>query len=395
MPKSKIEPEAKPNIPVSPGQEVLDDFLKRKELNKWRYIVDVITDEDCEALLILIEEHKEAEANMLLKEEMKNKPFVKAKIKEEQQTDGSCDRQTDSTSLESEDNMKRTMKCRKNLKGEFYVYTYVRNQKKILKLIEVDTAESESDKTSGKETEISDSDAHSEGQKKISSGDSIVEIETDKTEESIQELLVLREKPEEITINSDSDRNSSSPNTASIYADHVDNNKSRLSLQTVSSMLMLLSTTDGYEVDTTDHDEKQHATDLSHVPTVKLTESTGKTTEGKPFTETDPRNLSQRDFCSVTYTEESDELKDSEVESDPKSPVLDAKAEGGEQGESQTDKVDAPKSPVPDAKVDAPKSPVPDATVAAPKSPVPDAKVDAPKSPVPDAKAEGGEQGES
>ena len=54
MPKSKIEPEAKPKIPVGPGQEVLDDFLKRKELNKWRYIVDVITDEDCEALLILI-----------------------------------------------------------------------------------------------------------------------------------------------------------------------------------------------------------------------------------------------------------------------------------------------------------------------------------------------------
>ena len=35
--------------------------------------------------------------------------------------------------------------------------------------------------------EISDSDAHSEGQKKISSSDSIAEIETDKTEESIQE----------------------------------------------------------------------------------------------------------------------------------------------------------------------------------------------------------------
>ena len=181
MPKSKIEPEAKPKIPVGPGQEVLDDFLKRKELNKWRYIVDVITDEDCEALLILIGEHKEAEANMLLKEEMKNKPFMKANIKEEQQTDGSCNRQTDLTSLESEDEMKRTMKCRKNLEGEFYVYTYVGNQKKMLKLIEVDTAESESDKTSGKETEISDSDAHSEGQKTISSGDSIAEIETDKT----------------------------------------------------------------------------------------------------------------------------------------------------------------------------------------------------------------------
>ena len=85
--------------------------------------MDVISNEDCEALLILIEEHKDAEANMLLKEEMKNKPFVPAKSKEEQQTDSSCDRQTDSTGLESEDDIKKTMKCRKNLEGEFYVYT--------------------------------------------------------------------------------------------------------------------------------------------------------------------------------------------------------------------------------------------------------------------------------
>ena len=218
------------------------------------------------------------------------------------------------------------MKCRKNLEGEFYVYTYVGNEKRMLKLIQVDTAESESNKTSAKETETSDSDAQSEGQKKISSEGSIVEVDT---EESIQELLVVRGKPEEITINSDSDRSSSTPNTASIYADQMDINKSRLSLQTVSSMSMSLSTTDGYEMETTDTDAKQHVTDLSHVRTVKLTESTEKTTEkGKPFTETDPRNLSQWDFCSVTYTDESDE-----VESDPKSPVLDAKAEGGEQGD--------------------------------------------------------------
>ena len=159
------------------------------------------------------------------------------------------------------------------------------NEKRMLKLIQVDTAESESNKTSAKETETSDSDAQSEGQKKISSEGSIVEVDT---EESIQELPVVRGKPEEITINSDSDRSSSTPNTASIYADQMDINKSRLSLQTVSSMSMSLSTTDGYEMETTDTDAKQHVTDLSHVRTVKLTESTEK---GKPFTETDPRNL--------------------------------------------------------------------------------------------------------
>ena len=281
MPKSKIEPEPKQKIPTGPGQELLDDFLNRKDIQKWRYVVDVISNEDCEALLILIDECKEDEVNMLLKEEMKNKLFVKTTIKEEQQTDGSCNRQSDSTGVASEDDIKKRMKCRKNLEGEFYVYTYVGNQKRMLKLIQDDTAESESNKTSAKETETSDSDAQSEGQKKISSEVSIVEVDT---EESIQELLVVRGKPEEIIINSDSDRNSSNPNTASIYADHIGSNKSRLSLQTVSHMSLSLSTTDGYEMETTDTDTKWHVTDLSQVPTVEPTELTEKTTEkGKPF----------------------------------------------------------------------------------------------------------------
>ena len=52
---------------------------------------------------------------------MKNKPFVKARIKEEQQTDSSCNRQSDSTGVASEDDIKKKMKCRKNLEEEFYV----------------------------------------------------------------------------------------------------------------------------------------------------------------------------------------------------------------------------------------------------------------------------------
>ena len=136
---------------ISPGEQTLNDFLQKEDICKWRYVVDIISDEDCEALLILIEERKEAEANMLLKEQMKNKPFQKAKIKEEQQTDGSCDKQTDSTGSDSGEELKKKLKCRKNLEGEFFVYTYVNNEKKMLKLVEV--TDSETDKTSEKDTE--------------------------------------------------------------------------------------------------------------------------------------------------------------------------------------------------------------------------------------------------
>ena len=80
--------------------------MQKQDICKWRYVVDIISDEDCEALLILIEERKEAEANMLLKQLMKNKLFEVPKIKEEQQTDGSCDKQTDSTGSDSGDGTK-------------------------------------------------------------------------------------------------------------------------------------------------------------------------------------------------------------------------------------------------------------------------------------------------
>ena len=41
---------------IAPGRETLDDFLRKQDICKWRYVVDIISDEDCEALLILIEE---------------------------------------------------------------------------------------------------------------------------------------------------------------------------------------------------------------------------------------------------------------------------------------------------------------------------------------------------
>ena len=78
----------------------------------------MISNEDCEALLILIEERKEAEENMLLKQEIKNIPFEISKIKDEQQTDWSCDKQrdaTDSTGPDLADELKKKISLQTTL----------------------------------------------------------------------------------------------------------------------------------------------------------------------------------------------------------------------------------------------------------------------------------------
>ena len=61
----------------------------------------------------------------------------KVKIKQERQTDGSCDK-TESESC-TESSSATDKKCRKKLAKEFFVYTYVGNEKKMLKLVEMDT----------------------------------------------------------------------------------------------------------------------------------------------------------------------------------------------------------------------------------------------------------------
>ena len=65
----------------------------------------------------------------------------KVNIKSERQTDGSCDR----TEIESStDSSVKKKTCHKNLGEELFVYTHVGTQKKMLKLVEMDTTDGSS-----------------------------------------------------------------------------------------------------------------------------------------------------------------------------------------------------------------------------------------------------------
>ena len=136
------------------GNLTLEDFLRDKDINKWRYIFDVITDEDVEAIDILITERCLAEAEKERKEKekeqkkaMKEFKDSKVQIKSEHQTDGSCDKTETSSMTGSltgslmESSVSQKKACRKKLAKEFLVYTYIGNQIKKLKLIEMDIAE--------------------------------------------------------------------------------------------------------------------------------------------------------------------------------------------------------------------------------------------------------------
>ena len=110
------------------GIFTLEEFLRDKDINKWRYIVDVIRDEDVEAIDNLIAERHLAEAEKERKElekeqkkAMKEFKDGKIQIKSERQTDGSCDKtETSSTvtgsSTEGSASEKKTC-CKKTGKG--------------------------------------------------------------------------------------------------------------------------------------------------------------------------------------------------------------------------------------------------------------------------------------
>ena len=124
----------------------LDEFLKHDDLKKWRYIIDIVKEDDVEALQILIDERRLAEdeqkEKQMTKIDKKAKQEIaegKIKIKQEKQTDGSCDK---TSSEESSTSNSQKTSCRKKLPKEFFVYTYVGNEKKKLKLVEMDTTQS-------------------------------------------------------------------------------------------------------------------------------------------------------------------------------------------------------------------------------------------------------------
>ena len=103
----------------------------------------MISDEDVEAIQILIDERRLAEEEKEQKDVAKQQKKAiqelkqgKTSIKAEHQTDGSCDKTESGSSTDSSVGQK---KCRKKLLKEFVVYTMVGNERKMLKLIEMDT----------------------------------------------------------------------------------------------------------------------------------------------------------------------------------------------------------------------------------------------------------------
>ena len=107
--------------PAKPKEETLNDFLKKKDLKKWHYVIDMVSPEDIEAIDILITQRRNEEAS--LDKEIKEEPV----LKDGKQTDGSCDRTagsgtdaTDATDTQKGKQHKKRI-CRK-LNKELIVY---------------------------------------------------------------------------------------------------------------------------------------------------------------------------------------------------------------------------------------------------------------------------------
>ena len=132
-----------------------EEFLRDKDVKKWRYLIDLISDEDIEAIQICIDERGRAEEEKEEKDIAKQQKKAlkefndgKINIKTERQTDGSCDRTETECSTDSSVQKKT---CHKKLLKEFFVYTYVGSQKKRLKLVEMDSTDM--DNTDGSSSE--------------------------------------------------------------------------------------------------------------------------------------------------------------------------------------------------------------------------------------------------
>ena len=137
------------------GDYTVDELLKLDGLHKWRYVVDMASNEDCEALEILIIERRQAVAAELEKQIKKEKIDPNSKdplvIKEEKQTDGSCDhtsslegtekQMTDATDPTDSDTsvQVKQKKVRRKLNKEFVMF--VGDEKRRIKILELDSDE--------------------------------------------------------------------------------------------------------------------------------------------------------------------------------------------------------------------------------------------------------------
>ena len=126
-----------------------EEFMKDPDINKWRYVVDVISDKDIEAIQILIDERRLAEEEKERKDiekqqkkAMKEFRDSKVNIKSERQRDCSCDKMETGSLTDSSSDKRKT--CWKEWSKEFYVYTFIGNQKRMLKLVKMDSTEGRS-----------------------------------------------------------------------------------------------------------------------------------------------------------------------------------------------------------------------------------------------------------
>ena len=142
--------------PAKPKEETLNDFLKKKDLKKWHYVIDMVSPEDIEAIDILITQRQnevEASLDKEIKEEMEGEKPV---LKDGKQTDSSCDRTTGSgtdvtdatDATDTKKGKQHKKRIHRKLNKEFIVY--VGEERTKMRLVEC------SDSNSLRETSESD-----------------------------------------------------------------------------------------------------------------------------------------------------------------------------------------------------------------------------------------------
>ena len=137
-----------------PKEETLDAFLKRKDLKKWHYFIDMLSPEDIEAIDILITQRRHEEEEALAKEIKKEQEEDKPVLKDGKQTDGSCDRTTGSGTdvTDPKEGKQHKKRIRRKLNKEFIVY--VGEEKRKMCLVECTDSNSLSETTQSEEEAI-------------------------------------------------------------------------------------------------------------------------------------------------------------------------------------------------------------------------------------------------
>ena len=164
--------------PAKPKEETLNEFLKKKDVKKWHYVIDMVSSEDIEAIDILITQRRSEEEVALEKEIKEEQKGEKPVLKDGKQTDGSCDRTTgsgtdatdatDATDTKKEKQHKK--RIRRKLNREFIVY--VGEERTKMHLVECSDSNSLCESGSASEETVSNSEETDKSEKKSNSEES-------------------------------------------------------------------------------------------------------------------------------------------------------------------------------------------------------------------------------